>query len=192
MMDTSFYTFASFWPTNFVEGITINVKAGSPNTSIGIIVYGNYAKIAFNLAEYTSLRTLLFAIYPRLYYLGGFNVSITNALHLLLSSAQDGSLGLRENTSNIAIVIVASPESVEGTTKQLHKANIFDVHAVGLERANLSSLQEIASDPSFIHYLKDDNPSNIIKLQQSVLNKLCTSKLSITIHTTMYICVYYV
>ena len=164
---------------NFAESISIAVKVGSPNSSVGVILFDRSAHIQFDLKEHTSLESLLSAI-DELPYDGSNPTSTDVALSLLLSSAQNDTLGLRSNTTNIAIVFTAGRSNYRYSTQRaadnLHAENIFDVYAVGIDRADYSELRIIASDPRYVYRRYSFNLFNVQQLQQLVINQLCTSK----------------
>ena len=164
----------------FVDNITISLKLNSPESSVGIILFDNNTHILFNLEEHTSLSTLSPAINPGLPYNNGYGRDTATALNLLLSSAQNGSLGIRNETSNIAIVITGgqsdSNYSTQAAAAALHAANIFDVYAIGYGNADINELNAVASDPHFVHFI---NISDMLDLKESQLNvtdQLCSCK----------------
>ena len=180
----------------FAENISIHLKVGSPNSSVGVILFERFAHIAFNLKEHSSLDTLLPAINPGLSYRGRFNANISDALRILSSSqnnmngssAENNTIGLRADTTNIAIVLTSTvPDryrhfnaSFNGSTPYNYQqaANIYDVFAIGIKRAYRSKLRMLASDPSLVfnagYYF---NMFALQRSQQFVLDKLCNSKL---------------
>ena len=165
----------------FVDSIAINLKLNSPESLVGVILYNNFASILFNLKEHTNLSTLSPAINPGLpYNYLGYSRDTGAALRLLLSSAQDGSLGIRNETSNIAIVITDGQSEYQFTTKfysaALHTANIFDVYAIGYGSANISELNTIASHPNFVHLTNFNKRHGIKELIKSVTTQLCACK----------------
>ena len=164
----------------FMDNVTISLKLNSPESSVGIILFDNSTSILFNLEEHTTLSTLSPAINPGLPYNNGYGRDTGAALNLLLSSAQNGSLGIRNETSNIAIVITGgrsdSNYSTQSAAAALHAANIFDVYAIGYGNADINELNTIASDPHFVHFV---NIFNILDLKESQLNvtdQLCSCK----------------
>jgi len=163
-----------------VANITINLKLNSPESSIGVILFNYYPRIQFNLEAHTSLTTLLAAINSGLPYSGGYSTDTAGALRLLLSSAQDGPLGIRNETSNIAIVINGrqsnSQNSTQSAAAALHAANIFDVYAIGCGSADINELNIIASDPNFVYFTNFYNRFDIEKLQMNVIDQLCSCK----------------
>ena len=87
----------------FVRDISTELISRSPRSAVGVILFDSIARIQFNLRAHTSLSSLLSAI-DRLPFNGG-GTDTAEALQLLLSSAQNGALGLRSSSSNVAIVI---------------------------------------------------------------------------------------
>ena len=66
------------------------------------------------------------------------------ALELLLSTAQNRDLGLRNNSLNSVIVITdgqsTNPSATISAANKLHTSNIFDVYSVRVGGANLTEL----------------------------------------------------
>ena len=165
----------------FVDNITINVKLSSPESSVGVILFDDRARIQFNLEAHTNLSTLSPAINPGLpYYYYSYSRDTVAALNLLLSSAQNGSLGIRNETSNIAIVITGgrsdSNYSTQSAADALHAANIFDVYAIGYNSADINELNTIASDPNLVYFTNFYNRYVIEELLMNVTDQLCSCK----------------
>ena len=182
LIDTS-YTIGSYQfqiIREFVDNITISVKLNSPESSVGVILFDDSARIQFNLEAHTNLSTLSPAINPGLPYNYAFGRNTAAALNLLLSSAQNSSLGIRNEASNIAIVITGgqsnNPFSTQSAAAALHAAKIFDVYAIGYNSADINELNTIASDPSFVYYTNFYNRYEVEELQMSVTDQLCSCK----------------
>ena len=183
LIDT-FYNIGSYqfqMIREFVDNITISVKLNTPESSVGVILFDSYARILFNLEAHTSLSTLSPAINPGLpynYYSYGRNTAA--ALNLLLSSAQSGSLGIRNETSRIAIVITGGQSnsiySTQSAAAALHAANIFDVYAIGYNSADINELNTIASDLDFVYFTNFYNRYDVEELLMSVTDQLCSCK----------------
>ena len=163
-----------------IENITISIKVNNPETLFGLITFDHYSRYQFDISTHTNLSTLLPAINPGIPYHGGDSTNTASALSLLLSGSAPGSfLRLRNETSNVAIVITdghsISYSSLYSAANALHAANIFDVYAVGIGNNNYSELQLIASDPSFVFstYL---NNFTAPRLVDYVVDHLCSSK----------------
>ena len=164
----------------FVANITTDLKLNSPESSVSIILFDNFARVHFTLGPHTSLTTLSSAINPGLPYFRGFDTDTAGALRLLLSTAQNGSLGLRNETSNIAIIITDGRSNNQFSTRSaadaLHAANIFDVYAIGYGSADTNELNTIASDPHFVYFINFFNQFDIQQLQMNITDQLCSCK----------------
>ena len=184
VVDTSgFIGFSRFQLVReLIENITIILKVNSPESLFGLITFDDYAKFEFGISTHTDLNTLLPVINPGLpYYDRGFRTNTASALNLLLFGAREGgTLGLRRETSNVAIVITEghtiSFSSLQSTANLLHAANIFDVYAVRISGYSLSEIQLIASDPSFVFFTSFLNNSTAQQLEEQVIEMLCSSK----------------
>jgi len=162
----------------FTASITTELISNSPRSAVGVILFGSNAYIRFNLQAHTSLSTLLSAINLLPYSGGGTDTA--EALTLLLSSAQNGALGLRNNSSHVAIVITDGVSNDRSATLSaaatLHASNIFDVFAVGVDGADVTELQGIASNPEFVFFTNSFNSNGLQQLQDRILPQLCTGK----------------
>jgi len=159
--------------------ITTELISNSPRSAVGVILFGRNVDIQFNLRAHNSLNTLLSAINQLPY--SGERTNTADALTLLLSSAQNGTLGLRSDSSHIAIVITDGRSGSQSATLSaaaaLHASNIFDVFAVGVYRADVTVLQGIASNPEFVFFTNSFYSNNgLQQLQDRIISQLCTCK----------------
>ena len=159
----------------FTANITTELIRNSPRSAVGIILFGSTAYIRFSLQTYTNLSSLLSAI-NQLPYSGG-GTDTDEALTLLLSTAQNGVLGLRNDSSKIAIIITDGQSSDRSATLSaaaaLHASNIFDVYAIGVDGANLDELEGIASNPNFVFFTSSFNSTGLQLLQSRIVPQLC-------------------
>ena len=164
----------------FVSNITVNTKLNSPESSVGVILFNSDARILFDLKAHTNLSTLTSAINPGLPYDNRFGRNTAAALRLLLSTAQNGSLGIRNETSKITIVITGGRSNSRYITQYfaaaLHAANIFDIYAIGYDSANIYELNTIASDPNFVYFTDFSDSLDIEELRSDVIDQLCSCK----------------
>jgi len=164
----------------FVARVTTDLKLNSPESRVGIILFDRFTRLQFNLQRHTSLSTLLPAINPGLPYFGDFSTNTANALQFLLSSAQNGVLGIRNETSNIAIVITDGRSDNTNLTQSaaaaLHVANIFDIYAIGFGSADINELHTIASDPSFVYFTNFFSDFITQQLETNLTDQLCSGK----------------
>ena len=165
----------------FVDNVTINVKLNTPESSVGVILFDSYPRILFNLEAHTSLSTLSRAINPGLpYNYYSYSRNTAAALTLLLASSQNGLLGIRNETSHIAIIITGgrsnSNYSTQSAAAALHAANIFDVYAIGYNSADINELNTIASDPDFVYFTNFYNRYDVEELLMNVTDQLCSCK----------------
>ena len=163
----------------FTANITTELIVNSPRSSVGVILFASNPHVQFSLQTYTSLSSLLSAINNLPYSSGGTDTD--EALTLLLSTAQNGVLGLRNDTKKVAIVITDGKSNNHIATLSaaaaLHASNIFDVYAVGVEGANLPELQGIASSPDFVFFISSFNSTGLQQLlQDNLIPQLCGGK----------------
>ena len=162
----------------FTANIIIELIHNSPGSLFGVILFDNSAHIQFNLQTYTNLSSLLSAI-NNLPYSGG-GTDTAEALTLLLSTAQNGSLGLRNDSTKVAIIITDGRSTSRTATllaaAALHASNIFEVYSVGVDGADLTELQGIASRPDFVFFTNSFNSTGLQQLQDRILPQLCISE----------------
>ena len=160
----------------FTASVTTELIRSSPRSAVGVILFSSTAYIRFSLQTYTSLSSLLSAI-NNLPYNDGPSTDTDEALALLLSTAQNGILGLRNDSSKVAIIITDGRSSSSSATLSaaaaLHASNIFDVYAVGVGGANLDELEGIASNPNFVFFTSSFNSTGLQLLQSRIVPQLC-------------------
>ena len=165
----------------FTANISTELISSSPNSAVGVILFASSAYVHFNLRTYTTLNALLSAIYNLPYSSGGTDTD--EALRLLLTTAQNGVLGLRNDSSKVAIVITDGHSSNHYATLSaaaaLHASNIFDVYAVGVGGADRNELEAIASSPEFVFFTSSFDNTGLQQLLDKLLQQLCNCKLSL-------------
>ena len=174
---------------NFTANITTDLIINSSRSAVGVILFSNTSNIEFNLTAHTSLSTLRSAIEDLPFSQGG-PTNIANALRLLNSTAQNGELGFRNDSSKIAIVITdgqsRNMSEVSSTAKELHSLCLFDIYVVGIGREHQSQFEEIASCPEFVFLANDTTNDHLQPLIVEILKKLCTGKCPVAIF--MHVC----
>ena len=163
----------------FTSNITTELLRASPSSAVGVILFDSFARIQFTLQTYTSPSSLVSAI-NNLPYNDGSSTDTAEALRLLLLTAQNGVLGLRNDSSKVAIVITDGRSSSTSATLSaaaaLHASNIFDVFGVGVGGAYMPELEGIASSPEFVFFTNLFTSDGIQKLQDRILPQLCNGK----------------
>ena len=189
VLDNSFAVRSSEFPLvrEFAESVSINLKIGSPNSSVGVILFDSFARVAIDLEEHSTVETLVPAINPGLPYSGIFRPNTADALRLLLSISQSNATGLTNNTSsnsNIAILFTADRSRNSFDTRnaaaQLNAADIYDVYAVGIDSYDSFELSIIASDPSLVFSgSRFFSSFGVQQLARLVINQLCSGNYTI-------------
>ena len=160
---------------DFTANITTQLIHSFARSAIGVILFDSSADIHFNLQAYTSLNTLLSAINQLPYNGGGTDTA--EALTLLLSTAQNETLGLRRDSFKVAIVITDGqsdyPSETLSAVSTLHASNIFDVYAVGVDGIDPTELYTIASSPEFVSFTSS---FSTVDLKHETTPQLCNCK----------------
>ena len=162
----------------FTGNIAAELIRRSPRSAVGVILFDDIARIQFNLRAHTSLSSLLSAINQLPYNGGGTDTA--EALRLLLSTAQNGALGLRSGSSSIAIIITDGFSNSRSATlsaaSALHASNIFDVYSVGVGGADQTELNAIASNSEFVFFASSFTSFGLQQIQERIIAQLCTCK----------------
>ena len=163
------------------KNLTTSIRINSPESLFGLIIFNDFARLRFNILTYTDLSTLLPDINSGILYNRGLSTNTGDALNFLRSGGREnGFLRLRDETSNVAIVITddlsSNFSSLRSAALSLHAANIFDVYAVGIGNNSFSELQLIASDPSFVFSISSLTSFTAQQLEEDVIEQLCSSK----------------
>ena len=162
----------------FVANITAELIHHSPRSAVGVILFSGSAHIEFNLQTYKNSSALLSAINNLPYNDGGTDTA--EALTLLLSSAQNGVLGLRSDSSKVAIVITDGRSDNQLATLSaaatLHASKIFEIVAVGIGRADKTELHGIASSRELVFFTNAYSSIGLQELKDRILPKLCISE----------------
>ena len=173
-----------------IANITIGFINNSPNSAVGVILFATSAYIKFDLQANTNPRTLLSAINELYYRKRSWETNTDKALALLLETAQNGTLRLRNDSRKVAIIITDDGSDDKSATSSvaatLHASNIFDVYAIGVDddEADLTELETIASSPEFIFIARAYDGDGLAELRDKYLLRLinpeCDSKCLMT------------
>ena len=164
----------------FAANVASTLTIGPQDSLVGAIVFSSNASIQFNVQQYTSATTLLPALNPGLPYPGG-GTNTAAALQLLLSSAQDGAMGLRDGHTHVAIVVTDGrsndPASTTAAADALHASGIYQVYAAGLGLGALMAAQNelnlIASDCSLVFERRRFDVIRVAQLTNMFTQTIC-------------------
>ena len=162
---------------DFVKQLSRRLVIGLDNSLVGVILFGDNSRIAFNLPDNTNKTELTSAI-DRLRYLRLRGTNTHTALELLQEGGRDGRLGLRDGRPHVAIIVTDSKSTnataLENAASALHAENIYQVYAAGVgDRVDESELQLIASDCSLAFTFENFDFLAIQELQDHISEKLC-------------------
>ena len=152
----------------------VNISANCSRA--GLILFASDARIEFNLNEYTdeaSLRNALNNVTLRGVSANSFRQGTNTpaALNLMRTAAQDGSLGLRDDRVQVAVVITGgrpslrhigipsareADEQTEHAGNILHDADIYEqIYAIGIEggRGEIRDTLRFIADPPELTFL---------------------------------------
>ena len=159
----------------FTVDLVNSLTIGLNDSLVGVIEYSGTALLQFGLSEHTSAATVIPAL-RNLPFLG--SVTFTGeALQLLLSSAQDGNMGLRDGRAHVAIVVTDGrstnqPDTINAAIA-LHAAGIYVVYAAGLGNADIHELDVIATDPSLVFFSREFNLDTVNELTENIITRIC-------------------
>jgi len=160
----------------FAVNVTAALDIGPEGSLVGVIVFSSSASIYFNIQQHTSAATLLPALNPGIPYPGG-GTNTAEALQLLLSSAQNGTMRIRNGRTQLAVVVTDGRSSSRRKTIEaanaLHAADIYQVYAAGLDNANMDEVNAIASDPSLVFLSDEFNMDSVMELTENFTQIIC-------------------
>ena len=145
----------------------------SPNNSrVAVILFDDRASLHFNLNQYTDKDSLIAAI--RILPYSGGGTDIPEALNLLRTSAQDGSLGIRNDTRQIAIFLTDGiGGEVTQSAGELAATNIFQLFSVGVDNAALDQLNLIAlNDTDYVYFHPQFTNTSLVVIAESIIERL--------------------
>ena len=156
----------------FIEDIVLEMNISPNNRRVAVILFDHEAKLDFNLNQYTDKASMITAIHT-LQYTGG-GTDIPRALDLLRTSAQDGSLGIRNCTRQIVIFLTDGVGGdVRQSARELAATNIFQLFSVGIANAALDQLNLIAlndSDNAYFH--PQFTNTSLVDIAESIIERL--------------------
>ena len=156
----------------FIEDFVLEMNIGPNNSRVAVILFSSFASLHFNLNAFTDYNSLITAI-RNLPYSGG-GTDIPEALNLLRTTAQDGSLGIRNENRQIAIFLTdgVGGDVVPAATA-LAEANIFQVYSVGVDNAAVDQLNLIAlSNSDFVYYHSTFTETSLVIIAERIIERL--------------------
>ena len=156
----------------FIEDIVLEMNISPNNSRVAVILFDSSARLRFNLNRYTDKETLIAAVHNLPYSGGGTN--IPEALDLLRTTAQNGSLGIRNNTRQIAIFLTdGEGGDVTQSAAELAATNIFQLFSVGIVNARLDQLNLIASNESDnVYFHPQLTNTSLVVIAESIIKRL--------------------
>ena len=156
----------------FIENIALEMNISPNNSRVAVILFDSIATLHFNLNQYTDKNSLIAAIRSLPYSNGG--TFIPAALDLLRTSAQDGSLGIRNCTRQIAIFLTdGEGGDVRQSVRELAATNIFQLFSVGIANARLDQLNLIAlNDTNNVYFHPQFTSTSLVVIAEGIIERL--------------------
>ena len=155
-----------------MEDVVLEMNISPNNSRVAVILFSSFATLHFNLNQYTDKDSLITAI-RNLPYSGG-GTDIPEALDLLRTSAQDGLLGVRNDTRQIAIFLTdGEGGDVTQSAGELAATNIFQLFSVGIAGARLDQLNLIAlNDSDNVYFHPQFTNTSLVVIAESIIERL--------------------
>ncbi|XP_063789282.1 collagen alpha-3(VI) chain isoform X1 [Pseudophryne corroboree] len=145
---TGFNTIRDFL-VNYVER---HLEVGRSRMQIGVVQFSDDTKIEFTLEEHTSKRELIDAM-KNLRYSGGEESNMGAAIEFVVENMFSAAGGSRreEGIPQSLVVITGGPSSddLREAANSL-RLNSIITFGIGMERADTTELQQVATDDSFV------------------------------------------
>ena len=156
----------------FIEDIVLEMNISPNNSRVAVILFDDSATLHFNLNQYTDKNTLIAAI-RNLPYSNGLTF-IPAALDLLRTSVLDGSLGIRNDTRQIAIFLTdGEGGDVRQSVRELAATNIFQLFSVGIADARLDQLNLIAlNDTDNVYFHPQFTATSLVVIAEEIIERL--------------------
>ena len=156
----------------FIEDIVLEMNIGPNNSRVAVIIFNEDAELYFNMNAFNDTDSLIMSIHNLPYFGGG--TDIPEALNLLRTTAQDGSLGIRHNNRQIAIFLTdGQGGDVIPAVDALIATNIFQVYSVGVDNARLDQLNLIAFNKSnFVYYHSIFTSISLVTIADRIIDTL--------------------
>ena len=190
--------------TTFVNDFIRNIRIGSNDSLVGVILFAQYAVVNFNVSRYTTKSELVNAInslmYSKITNPDRKGTNTPDALNLLrIAGRSGGEMRLRDDptTSKIVVVITDGRANNRPITKnpnrdmdsidteiaaeRLHESRIYNqIYAVGIQGddkdINVTQLEAIATDPSLVYNITGFNQRLFEELQHNLTRLICRRK----------------
>lgn len=135
---------------NFLENLVTAFNVGSEKTRIGLAQYSGDPRIEWHLNAFNTKDEVIDAV-RSLPYKGG-NTLTGLALNFIFENSFKPEAGSRSGVSKIGILITdgKSQDDIIPPSRNLREAGV-ELFAIGVKNADLSELQEIASEPDSTH-----------------------------------------
>ena len=160
----------------FIENVSSVLNIDQTNSRVAVISFNHVPRLVFNLHQYTERAPFVQAV-RRLSYRGG-GTDIAKALNFLRDTAQNGSLGINDNSRQIIMFMTDGQSNAEATrvaATALHDADIFEVYAIGVSGANTTQLNVIAGGNSdHVYYSNTFDNEVLRRIENEVIDDLCT------------------
>ena len=164
----------------FARDIANSFTIGPNDVQIGLLSYASSYTFRFYLNTYSTKTSLLNAISSIPYNSGGTNTA--GALNAVRQYGFTASAGARPSSQGIprVVIVVTDGESnsfsaTVSAANALHSAGIISF-AVGISGADVTELNAIASQPSYVSFISTFNSAQLANLQQTISSEACTGR----------------
>ena len=170
----------------FVEEFAQNLTIGRLDDRVGVVLFGDYGHVMFNMSEHDNKQDLLHSIKElEKYVLGERHGEIqnTNTAHGLTETIDVFNSDIREpqqsNTVYRVAIVVSDGNSDyhDATIREAEKLrNITPpvlVYAIGVGRVDKDEMRAIAGDYDHYTLLDDFDPEGIRHLREHHVKEIC-------------------
>ena len=161
----------------FAESLDI----GPTENQVGVVIFGHYGQVVFNLSTYSEKMELLNAINNSIPYLHEYT-NTGNGLHVLIEEGFTEESGARLSASNVyRLAIVMTDGHSYDMLKTMEAAeavhNFYPsilVFAIGVtNNINMEELEIIATRDEYITLLSDFDESGFVETRDEQMYELC-------------------
>ena len=165
---------------NFVANFTMDMNIGRSENQVGVIIFGNEARVVINLKQYRRRNNLIYAIRNEIPYLRG-TTNTPDALCKLVLLVEEEA---RDNALHIAILLTdgkptaflnpCNYTSTKAAGDKIRNMSNILIYAIGVTNdINDDELDAIATKSEFVSHLESFNEPDLESVRDELTYRIC-------------------
>ena len=163
---------------NFVAQFTMDMNIGRSENRVGVIIFGNEARVVINLEQYRRRNDLIYAIRSIPYLRGTTNTpDALCKLVLLVEEARDDALHiavLLTDGKPTAFLNPCNYTSTKAAGDKIRNMSNILIYAIGVtNNINDDELDAIATKSEFVSHLESFNEPDLESVRNELTYRIC-------------------